>query len=92
MRSRRNKIKNCATIERKSDFTNLEETECTITTCIIDENEDHLKCSDCKRLVHYECTQLPAYYVSLILSNKKSHKFICANCVEVTKALAEKIS
>jgi len=77
MRSRRNKIENYINIESNSDYTNTEETECTLTTCTRDNNEDQLKCSDCSRLVHYECTQLPAYYISLILSKKKSHKFVC---------------
>ena len=91
MRVRRNKIENCDNIESNSDYTNKEETKCTQTTCIKDNNEDCLKCSDCSRLVHYECTQLPAYYISLILSKKKSHKFVCASCVDVPKTLAEKI-
>ena len=48
----------------------------------------------CSRLVHYKCSQLPAYQVQIHLNNQNQKKstrtkltFICCNCVEVSKDL-----
>ena len=73
---------------------------CATTNCFITEETNTLKCSmpKCSRLVHFKCSQLPAYQVQIHLNNqnqnqnqKKSSRtkltFICCNCVEISKDL-----
>ena len=61
---------------------------CTPGGCIPDEDQYKLECSECKRQVHYRCTKLPAYQIHLFLV-KGYRKFVCTNCIEVPKYLAE---
>ena len=41
---------------------------CTLATCLSDRDKFKLKCTKCLRLVHYACTQLPPYQISLDIS------------------------
>ena len=75
-----------------------EDNVCTTDKCIDDKNKDRLICKSCNRYVHYLCSELPAYYIQRLINalkdNKKDkdgHRFICSNCVNVSKDLADKI-
>ena len=62
---------------------------CTSSTCVQDENDQYkVECAECKRLVHYRCTELPPYQVQLFLT-KGYRKFICVNCVVLQKYLLD---
>lgn len=63
---------------------------CTLSQCITDRKKDRLTCTECERSVHYSCSELPPYYIQLIVGNVKDIKFICVNCVTVTKKIADK--
>eukprot|EP00111_Clytia_hemisphaerica_P014276 TCONS_00042050-protein len=58
---------------------------CTPSRCITDRKKDRLKCTECERSVHYSCSELPPYYIQLIVGKTKGIKFICVNCVTMTK-------
>jgi hypothetical protein len=47
--------------------------------CHLPDNDHMIRCSECATWVHYECTQLPAY--SLSMYSKTNRKYSCANCV-----------
>ena len=57
------------------------------------DSKDFLMCKRCQRTVHYVCSELPAYQITLCLTfNPRS--FMCQNCVnvhpEVLKILEKK--
>ena len=60
---------------------------CRPSECIKDKKRDRFICTECKRSVHYACTELPAYYIQLIVG--KDIKFICVNCVNITKKISD---
>lgn len=71
--------------------TSIEEIQtCRPSHCITDRKKDRFNCTECMRSVHYSCTELPAYYIQLIKDKKKGIKFICINCVEMSKNIANK--
>ena len=51
--------------------------------CEDDDDKYMMKCEKCKNWVHYMCTELPAYQISL-LSNT-SRRFTCKKCVNIDK-------
>ena len=57
-------------------------------SCMDEEAIYKLRCPECKRLVHYNCTQLPAYqlYSFMITSYRK---YIGINCTDVLKYLCD---
>ena len=61
---------------------------CTPSGCTNDEDLYKLECAECKRLVHYICTQLPVFQIHLFLT-KGYRKFVCANCVDVPQYLLD---
>ena len=63
---------------------------CNYTYCNIEDNDDMLRCRKCKKTLHYQCSKLPAYQVSLFLSQTYKKKFVCESCVEVPESLTEK--
>ena len=63
---------------------------CNYTYCNIEDNDDMLTCGKYKKTLHYQCSKLPAYQVSLFLSQKYKKKFLCESCVEVPESLTEK--
>lgn len=63
----------------------VQEETCTPSKCVHDRKKKRFDCTTCKRSVHYSCTELPAYYIQLIVC--KEVKFICVNCVEIPKTL-----
>ena len=73
---------------RESPPGDLIQLDCTKSSCTQDEDIHKLECAECKRLVHYKCTQLPVYQVQLFLT-KGYRKFICVNCIDVPKYLME---
>lgn len=54
--------------------------KCKSNECNKDNNEFMLMCSKCKSLIHYGCTDLPSYQVSLFLQ-KGYRLFQCKDCV-----------
>ena len=63
---------------------------CTLTGCIDDEDQNRLKCRNCQRMVHYECTQLPLYQLQIFV-NTYNNQYVCHNCVRITRSLKSKI-
>ena len=63
---------------------------CTLTGCIDDEDQNRLKCRNCQRMVHYECTQLPLYQLQIFV-NTYNNQYVCHNCVRITRSLRCKI-
>ena len=63
-------------------------TQCTTTNCVQDDDQYKLECNECHRLVHYRCTHLPLYQLSLFLT-KGYRRFTCENCVVVPKYIQE---
>ena len=63
-------------------------TVCTSSTCITDEDRYKVECGECKRFVHYRCTQLPLYQIQLFLT-KGYRIFVCVNCVDIPKYLSD---
>ena len=59
------------------------ENENQSTSCEICNNEDHdnmTECSECKKLIHYECTDLPPYMIYSLTKGRR--KYSCQNCVD----------
>ncbi len=63
---------------------------CTLVRCIDDEDQNRLKCRNCQRMVHYECTQLPLYQLQIFV-NTYNNQYVCHNCVRITRSLTSKI-
>ena len=61
---------------------------CTLSCCTDEEDIYKLRCSECKRLVHYKCTQLPAYQLYR-LTITGYRKYICMNCTDILKYLCD---
>ena len=63
--------------------------QCTTTNCVLDADDSYkLECIKCNREVHYKCTHLPLYQLSLFLTTGY-RRFVCENCVEVPQYLKE---
>lgn len=63
---------------------------CSPSSCADDQNEESLTCSKCNRLVHYICTRLPPYMIAVCKDGRRTAnacKYVCQNCVKVTKDL-----
>ena len=59
---------------------------CNDTKCMTDDDHNTLVCIKCMRLVHYECSKLPAYQIHVI-NTKRHYPFYCKNCVDVPQSL-----
>ena len=60
---------------------------CNENKCIADEDARTLKCHNCKRKVHFKCTNLPPYQIHRIIAFGKYHStYICVNCIEVPES------
>ena len=59
---------------------------CSLTKCSTDENKNKLVCAECKRSVHYHCTNLPAYQIQAYIVKKKRN-FFCSSCIVVPAEL-----
>ena len=77
-------------MESDTRLTNVQSnTLCTQMSCCLDDEDQYkLECVECKRLVHYMCTDLPLYQLQLLLT-KNYRKFVCVNCVEVPDYLTK---
>ena len=64
------------------------EKQCTPSGCWENQDVNHLICVLCKRKVHYECSELPAYEIQRIISST-SNPFKCITCVRVPKSLTK---
>ena len=65
---------------------------CTSIRCTDDYIEDALLCNKCCRHVHYHCTHLPAYQISLFESTCYDQEYICINCVKVSRAITRALA
>ena len=52
---------------------------CTETSCTEEDDEGMIKCSKCKRAVHFRCTKLPFYQLRLFFT-KSYRTYVCVNC------------
>ena len=55
---------------------------CEYNSCISDDDLNKLECSQCSRLVHYACTQLPTYQLSQFLT-KGYRRYVCMQCTHI---------
>ena len=51
---------------------------CTTTGCTMDADQLKVKCHECKRFTHYECTELPAYQLYVFKTGKR--RCVCEMC------------
>ena len=65
---------------------NTENSVCSPLTCTEDDDQYKLECKECRRLVHYRCTNLPLYQIERFLTKGYS-RYICINCVVVPEYL-----
>ena len=65
-------------------------TACTPKKCTSEKVEDKLQCRQCKRYVHYECTQLPLYQLQIFVT-AYNDQYTCPNCVRITRSLTNKV-
>ena len=64
----------------------LNENENQNTSCEKCNNEDHdnmIECSECKKWIHYECTNLPPNMIRSLTKGRR--KYSCQNCVDNDK-------
>ena len=60
-----------------------EENNCSETQCKDDDDSMRIKCTGCKRSLHYVCTGLPAYQLQFFIKKKGNRKYTCINCSPV---------
>eukprot|EP00111_Clytia_hemisphaerica_P011838 TCONS_00034787-protein len=61
---------------------------CTPSACADDQKES-LQCT-CNRLVHYICSRLPPYMISVFKDSRRTKNgcnYVCPNCVKVSPDL-----
>ena len=68
-----------------------EENNCSETKCKDDDDSMRIKCTGCKRSLHYVCTGLPAYQLQFFIKKKGYRKYTCINCSPVAQELSQKI-
>ena len=61
---------------------------CLQHICAEDDDQYKLECKECRRLVHYRCTELPLYQIERFLTKGYS-RFICISCVSVSEYLKD---
>ena len=61
---------------------------CSLTNCLLDDDEFKLQCSTCNKLVHYGCTKLPAFQISHFLT-KGYRRYVWKECTTVPKYIWE---
>ena len=61
---------------------------CTMYVCNQSNRENVLLCSKCGRDVHFECTLLPQYQISMLLSKDYS-RYQCITCVKVSRNVSK---
>ena len=76
---------------KDQDSTLVSSLNCSTTKCNEDENKNKLVCADCKRSVHYRCTQLPAYQIQAYIVKKKRN-YYCSNCIVVPAELERTVN
>ena len=62
--------------------------ECTDEVCNEDKDQYKLECKRCHRFVHYKCTKLPLYQITLFVT-KGYQRYICVNCVDIPDYLID---
>eukprot|EP00111_Clytia_hemisphaerica_P004553 TCONS_00013061-protein len=61
---------------------------CTSSSCVDECSQDVLTCSKCNRSVHFICTRLPPYMITVCKDGRRTAcKYICPNCVTVSRDL-----
>lgn len=61
---------------------------CTMELCTEDADPYVLRCTNCKRRVHYKCASLPLYQLQLFI-NPKNCAYVCRSCVNITEDLTD---
>ena len=70
------------------DESNNNNQVCTESFCMDNDDSKTIKCTKCKRAVHYLCTKLPMYQLRLFFT-KNYRGYICINCVKVPDEFQE---
>ena len=65
-------------MDLKTDIQQL----CTESCCVDGDDDRKIKCSKCKRSVHFICKNLPMYQLRLF-HTKNYQGFNCVNCIEL---------
>ena len=73
-----------------SNEADKEDPPCKGDNCKASINDNMLKCKECKNSFHYECTKLPAYFLHILVSKKRT--FSCWHCYPVPDNLMEQYS
>ena len=68
----------------------LEENHCSETQCKDDSDSLRIKCTGCKRSLHYACTGIPAYQLQFFIKKGK-RKYTCVSCSPGAKELSQKM-
>ena len=66
-------------------------THCSSSNCI-EKLGDVLICTECSHSVNLQCSQLPAYFLHLVISKKELYPYVYISCVNVPKDLIEKVN
>ena len=64
---------------------------CNGYSCVDDDDQFKLQCTQCERLFHYQCTKLPLYQLNHFLT-KGYRKYMCAECTVVQTHVSEYMS
>ena len=82
-------------VEASQNDVDIETTEsegplCNICReCLQDDDKDVVQCHDCKQQVHFKCTCLPAYQITLF--NDTGRRFTCEMCTQVDEDIVQLI-
>ena len=63
---------------------------CTQSCCVDGDDDRKIKCSKCKRSVHFICKNLPMYQLRLF-HTKNYQGFNCVNCIELPDEFREMV-
>ena len=82
-KTRKKQTKSQSCHEKKTEL-KLRENKlvCTPEHCSDYINQDLLLCTKCLRAVHFDCSQLPAYQISVFVSQDHEAQYTCITCVK----------
>ena len=72
----------------KNGLSDNDSEHCTTVSCVDDRDPKKLSCTRCKRYVHYKCSRIPAYVLQVLLDKNYRH-FVCINCMDISKEIAD---
>ena len=75
--------------DTQSDLSKTIASPCLVCSGITSKKDRTLECSQCKELVHFKCSKLPAYMLYSLKVKYKSRKYTCYKCVETPIDICE---